>query len=385
MSPPAILVADHTLEHMDVLERALHDLDVEVVSARSGQRAVDLANECKPIVCLVNLRMPDMDGYSIAASIQGNPELAHIPIIFVGAQLEDDQLVLRSYEAGAVDIVRKPYDEHILRAKLATFIRLHVRSQRTHTLAQELALRNEELKNYATVIGHDLSAPVRTISGFTDLIREKWESGENRDDFPMLLEHLSKASNLMIQMIEGLREYGRVGQNAQRELVDLGDVIGWVETNLAVNIRETSARIVRGPLPTLLASRTQMIRLFQNLIENAIRFRREERPEIHIRSECTRSEVLVHVQDNGRGIHERDLRRVFGLFEQVGEATSEGGLGLGLALTRRITEEHGGSVRVDSTPGCGSTFTLSFPRHLSNPEDRCDDSIRESDPGLRRG
>lgn len=385
MPAPAILVADPTLDHADVLERALKDLDVQVVRARSGKHAVHLANEHKPIVCLVNLQMPDMDGHSVAASIQGSPELAHVPIIFVGAQLEDDQLVLRSYEAGAVDVVRKPYDEHVLRAKIATFIRLHVRSQRTHTLAQELALRNEELKNYATVISHDLSSPARTISGFTALLREQWESGESQEDVPVLLEHITKASDLMVQMIDGLQEYGRVGRNPHREVVDLGEVIGWVETNLAVNIRETTARIVRGPLPALMASRTQMVRLFQNLVENAIRFRREERPEIRIRSEFSHSELLVHVQDNGRGIEERDLRRVFGLFEQVGEPSSEGGLGLGLALVRRIAEEHGGVVRVHSTPGRGSTFTLHLPRHLCHAAGASDESNQEHDPDPRRG
>jgi PAS domain S-box-containing protein len=236
----------------------------------------------------------------------------------------------------------------------------------TERKRSEDALRrsNEALGEFAHVVSHDLQTPLRTVRSYTQLLAKRYQ-GQLDAEADEFISYVLSGTRAMETLIKGLLQYAIAGEDAPREAVDLRELVRSVVGGLAAPIEETGARIMYEGLPTVSANPLQMQQLFQNLIGNAIKYRRPEVvPEIRIRSELRRNQWWLCVADNGEGIPAEHCERVFAPLSRLhGEDIP--GTGLGLAVCKKIVEGLGGRIWVESERGQGSTFHFSLPAEHS--------------------
>ena len=231
--------------------------------------------------------------------------------------------------------------------------------ERTHELKQT----NEELQQFAYVASHDLQEPLRTITSFTQLLATRYR-GKLDEDADEFIGYIVSSSRRMTDLINGLLALVRLRKAGQPTTpISFEELLEDAKASLQAAIRESRAEIQHGPLPTLIVDRVQFSQLLQNLISNAIKYRREEGPVIRIEAKRDGSDWIFSVADNGQGFDQQYAERIFALFQRLHSRDVEG-TGMGLSISRKILERHGGRIWAESTPGVGSTFHFSLPVSL---------------------
>lgn len=227
----------------------------------------------------------------------------------------------------------------------------------------ELKRSNDELQSFAYVASHDLQEPLRTISSFTQLLERRY-GGKLDSDADEFIEYVVEAAQRMQQMINDLLDYSRIMTKVKEfEEINSEDILEEVIKSLKTTIDENNAVITHDKLPTVIADKGQLLRVFQNLIVNAIKFKKpDEPPRVHIacRKDEENNEYVFSVTDNGIGIEEQYFDRIFTIFQRLHTRDEYQGTGIGLSLVRRIVERHGGYMWVESEFGVGSTFYFSI-------------------------
>jgi PAS domain S-box-containing protein len=228
---------------------------------------------------------------------------------------------------------------------------------------KELQRSNEDLEQFAYVASHDLKEPLRMIASYAQLLSRKIDTKD-----PEAAEFVHFMENGVAKMkllINDLLEYSRIGTGDELfSSVDLNKVLEYVEQNLAIKLKESGATIVRRELPQLYGNSLMIMRLFQNLIENAIKFSREEElPKIEITSRQVEKNWLISVKDNGIGIDPQYHERIFSIFQRLHPADKYSGTGIGLSICRKIMEQHHGEIWLESKAGEGTVFHMAFPLH----------------------
>jgi light-regulated signal transduction histidine kinase (bacteriophytochrome) len=250
--------------------------------------------------------------------------------------------------------------------------------ERISLYASELERSNKDLEDFAYAASHDLQEPLRKIRTFGDRLESKYAEalGEEGRDY---LERLLNASRRGQTLIDALLIYSRVSiKVGPLTRVDLVEATQEALSNLEIRIEETDARIEVGDMPAVEADPNQMIAMMQNLIGNALKFRRDEEPprikisaEMIVASEQRRGQEFasssheklcqIRVEDNGIGFDEKYSERIFNPFQRLHGRSAYEGVGMGLAICRKIAERHSGSISAKSTPGAGSIFTVTLP------------------------
>jgi len=228
---------------------------------------------------------------------------------------------------------------------------------------RELRDMNEELGQFAYVASHDLQEPLRTITSFSQLLvaRYKGKLDEDADEF---IGYIITASRRMTDLINGLLQLVRLRKSGQPTLpISFEKLLSEAEISLQAAIRESQAQIEHGPLPTLVVDQVQFSQVLQNLISNAIKYRRDVPPHINVQARRERGNWIISVADNGRGFQPEFAERIFGLFQRLHGRDVEG-TGMGLSISRKILERHGGRIWAESKEGAGSTFYFSLPTSL---------------------
>ncbi|MDA1049729.1 MAG: PAS domain S-box protein [Planctomycetota bacterium] len=225
----------------------------------------------------------------------------------------------------------------------------------------ELKQSNRDLEQFAYVASHDLQEPLRSIAGYAQLLHVRLRDKLD-DDTREFLTYLSDAAKRMQGLIHGLLDYARVGRDGRLfEPTDLDALLDAKLCDLGSAIQECGAVITRDPLPTVTADPVQLGQLFQNLISNALKYRGERRPEVHIGVEQNEEVWTFSVRDNGIGIPQEQFERIFVIFQRLHGQGEYSGLGIGLSLVKRIVDRHGGRIWVESQAGRGSTFFFTLP------------------------
>jgi len=236
--------------------------------------------------------------------------------------------------------------------------------------AEEVKRSNRDLEQFAYIASHDLQEPLRAVGGYVKLLERRFP--QNMD--PKALEYIHGAADgaeRMERLISDLLAYSRVGTRGEIfSPADLDAILNEAMRNLQNSIGSTGAKITRGAMPALAVDATQMMQVFQNLIGNAIKFRGERPPEIHVGAEKQPGRWVFSVRDNGIGIEPQYFERIFQIFQRLHTRRHYSGTGIGLAICKRIVERHDGAIWVESEPGQGSTFFFSLPDISAiNPHD----------------
>jgi signal transduction histidine kinase len=348
----------------DILERE----GFRVVGCGSAADALERIRQHNFSVALFGPRMPDLGGTQLLERMRGYDEHLRV-IVFSGAASSDATPVAR--ERGAFACVERPGDSselirHVYRACQERAN--HEARDLQRAVAErmeELARSNHELDDFAFIVAHDLRSPLLTIAGYSQMLL---------DDYPMALDaagaeyltQIVRGVERMDRMIEDLLNYSRVGRSPQTlERVDLQAVVTHSVANLQASIREQGATIESGPLPTVLGNQSQLVQLFQNLIANAIKFRRDVVPVVRVKAQGSSGDWEFTVEDNGIGIAERDMGRLFQVFQRV-QCGNYPGTGIGLAICKKIVERHGGRIWLDSAVGQGTKVLFTLPKAESS-------------------
>jgi two-component system sensor histidine kinase/response regulator len=364
-----ILIVNDRPEQLMTLEVLLASLQQNVIIARSGKEALRQVAASQHAVILLDIRMPEMDGFETATLIRQRKESEHTPIIFVTAFGQDELDLSRCYSLGGVDFVQTPIVPQILRAKVGVFIELFKKTQKIEQQAIELRERlaelteiNRELEAFTYSLSHDLRGPLRAIQGFTRMVLEDSaeELGEGGKE---LLNRVVLATDRMQRLMQDLLAFSRVSrQELRRESVDAEKLLQEI-VNEQPSLQPPRANInIQCPLLSIRGDRASLTQCFTNLLSNAVKFVPQGVvPHVRIYSQKIGDKVRLWIEDNGIGIQRGAHLKIFEIFQRLPQNTHYEGEGVGLAIVRRAVERMGGKVGVESEPGKGSRFWIELP------------------------
>jgi signal transduction histidine kinase len=405
VEPVNILIVDDEPRNLAVLESILEHPGYRLVRAGSGEDALLALMREEFAVLVLDVRMPGMSGFEVAQLVKERRRTAGIPIIFLSAYYNEDQHILEGYVSGAVDYLHKPVNPSVLRSKVGVFAELHRKErelaaanrlllaevaerreaqaqlnelaqtlerrvrERTHDLeASEALLREagQRKDEFLATLAHELRNPLAPVRNAIELLKRD-PGARDRVDWATRL--VDRQVGTLARLIDDLMDVSRINQGRfelRREPLALGEVIAdAVETvrpqieaarqQLAVQLPDASLR--------LQADRTRMAQAFTNLLHNATKYT-DAGGRIEVGVAVEEDAAVVSVRDSGVGIPADRLESVFEMFTQVESSLdrSRGGLGIGLSLTLRLVQMHGGTVRAHSDgPGQGSRFDVRLP------------------------
>ena len=374
-SAKTILIVDDMPANLGVLTSHLERQGYVAVVAQGGEEGIERAEFVGPDLILLDVMMPGLDGFETCRRLKASAITRDIPVIFMTA-LTDTSDKLTGFAVGAVDYVTKPLNGAEVLARIDTHLTLYgLRQQlaaQNELLQREIAVRTEtqaallrsntELEQLAYVASHDMQEPLRMVASYLQLVAQRYK-GQLDSDADEFIGYAVDGAKRMQALINDLLAYSRVGTKARPfEPTDCGKVLETALANLRIAVKESGAQVTHGPLPVVMGDPMQLPQLFQNLIGNALKFRRIDPVQVHVAAEPADGEWRFTVRDNGIGIAPEYFNRIFVLFQRLHGRGDYPGTGIGLAICKKIVERHGGTITVDSQPGSGSTFSFTIPR-----------------------
>ncbi len=379
-----ILLVDDDPSNLVALESTLETLNQNLIKAASGKDALRHVLNNDFALILLDVKMPNMNGIETATAIRERERSRHIPIIFLTGQASAADMMFKGYSAGAVDYLLKPLRPDVLRAKVEVFVELALirkRLQREATertrvaaevskLNEELAIKNqqlaksyEELESYSYSISHDMRAPLRAMKGYSEVLLDEC-SEQLSPEHQAFLRKIVGGAERLDHLIRDVLTYSMLSRNR----IELGPVDldrlarDIIEQYPGLQLPEADVQ-VEGRLPEVLASEALLTQCISNLLVNAAKFVAAGTvPRVRISAESRGSRVRIWFADNGIGISERDLQRVFDIFVKVHPTEMYSGTGIGLSIVRRAAEKLGGGTGVESTLGRGSRFWIELKK-----------------------
>lgn len=262
---------------------------------------------------------------------------------------------------------RKRLEEALQRMNQELEHRVEERTAQLLGANEALVRSNLELQQFTYVAAHDLQTPLRSISGFAQLLQQEFR-GRINDQADLWIGQLVHHVERMHELIQDLLIYSGVDSPGRPfELTDFRELFDAALASLREDIARSGATVTRGELPTLMGDRIQLAQVMHHLIDNGIKYRGKEPPRVHVAAERQEDEWLFSVRDNGIGIDKKHHRRIFEIFRRLHSQQAYPGTGIGLAICRRVVQRHGGQIWVESEPGWGSTFYFTLPDGAPGP------------------
>ena len=353
---PNILIVDDRRENLVATEKTLKHLQATIFKAMSGNEALSLMLRNRFALVLLDVQMPEMNGFETAMLMQEHESTRNVPIIFVTAISKEEKYATQAAEIGAVDYIFKPINPDILRSKVKVYLDLYVQREQILKLNRTLSRSNADLEQFAYVASHDLQEPLRMVATYTELLAEYFKDSLDEKS-EKYIKYAIDGAKRMQQLVKELLAYSRVDtQGQQLAPIKTDVVVKNVLDGLKIAIEDSRADIVCGELPVVRADMVQLAQVFQNLIGNALKFRGDRPARIRIGAEQNDDKWTFHVRDNGIGIDKQYAEVVFQMFQRLHERGRYDGNGIGLAIAKKIVERHGGRIWFDSELDKGSTF-----------------------------
>ncbi len=402
MMQQKILLVDDREDNLFSMETILEADGYKFVKASSGRQALKiLLSEFDFALILMDVKMPNLNGFETASLIYEREKLKHIPIIFITANNYGEENIFKGYRTGAVDYIYKPINPELLRAKVSVFVELYRKNHQlllqeqklkaiNKTLQNEirevkelnrqllknidrLESANKELDRFAFMASHDLQEPLRKILTFSDRLRGKCTTLDT--DSINYIDRIQKAAGRMQALIEDILTFSKLSVEEDTLVsTDLNDLVKEVLTDIEGKVQEKKAEIHVNKLPALPVNPNLIRPLFYNLISNALKYSKKDVPPvIRIRSETGPNANFtngkepqikycrIYVEDNGIGFEQEYAEQIFGMFKRLHPGTEFEGTGIGLALCKKIVEKHNGFISAKSKPNVGSTFIIALP------------------------
>jgi light-regulated signal transduction histidine kinase (bacteriophytochrome) len=371
MSKPRykILIVDDNLNDRQISKQYLQrdpDHDYTFWEAETGAQGLALSRGVRPDCILLDYRLPDLDGLQFLSRLHAEDGQPAPAVVFLSDQ-GDEQVALEAMKLGVQDcLVTAAVTSDRLRRAVVSAIEKAALSRAVAVHTRALQQANEELRQFAYVVSHDLNEPLRTVRSFLQLFvrrsHQKLDS-EDREYITFAVEGVER----MQQMLADLLAYTKAGgQEIVRTPVNCQELLARVIDDLHVAINECGATITHDSLPTVSGDATQLRQLFQNLVGNALKFRATVPPRVHISARPEVGHWRFAVRDNGIGVDPSQAERIFRVFQRLHTRKEHPGTGIGLAICQKIVTRHGGRIWVESTPGQGATFYFTIEEKNSH-------------------
>jgi signal transduction histidine kinase len=415
---PKILLVDDREDNLMSMETVLEQDSYKIVKASSGRDVLKiLLSDFDFALILMDVQMPNLNGFETASLIYERERLRHIPIIFITAINYGEENIFKGYRAGAVDYIYKPVNPDLLRAKVSVFVDLYRKNHRLLLQEQKLVAinkslemeinerkaseetvtelnrrlleniarletANKDLDLFAFMASHDLQAPLRKVRMFSDRLLLNHKETLNKDG-QLYLERIREVSKRMQDLINDILRFSKISvERESLQEVDLNEVLNEVLSEMEGIIREKNAELIIDKLPVLSVNALLMGPLFSNLISNALKYSRKQvSPIIRIRSETSPDAVShglngnngvngkemetrycrIHVEDNGIGFDQKYAEQIFDMFRRLHPSPDYEGTGIGLAICKKIVEKHQGFISALGRPDEGASFIVSLP------------------------
>ena len=359
-----LLLEDNELDvELEIEHLRKAGLTLNAVRVDTRNSFLEALRNRRPDLILADYKLPEFDGLTALNIAQ--EFCPDVPFLFVSGAI-GEEIAIDSLKRGATDYVLKQRLDRLAPAVQRALEEAQERRERKQAQerlaqqARELAVLNADLQQFAYAASHDLREPLRTISVFSRLLVERY-SGELDAEAQEYLSFIESSAQHMSSLLQDLLLYTKIPADERRsEPVDLNEVFKNVVFVFRTGIEESQATITAENLPTVHGNRSQLGLVFQNIIGNALKYRSQEPPRIHVSAHHNSDDVVISVQDNGIGFDQNYADRIFELFKRLRNREYPGS-GLGLAICKRIVQLHGGRIWATSKPDNGSTFYFSLP------------------------
>jgi signal transduction histidine kinase len=326
--------------------------EFEIIEAATGEGAFRIACEQSPALVLLDVNLPDIDGTAVCKRIKTDPRTQGIMVLQISASAVEISDAVRGLEGGADAYLVEPVEPELLVAHVRSLLRLR---------ESELTLRrlNDRLQQFAFLASHDLQEPLRVIMLYSQLLEEVKGNFTPREQ--MLLDRVTEGAHRMHLLIGDLLAYSKATiMELESTPVALSTCYNHAISALAGAMEGLQVNLTCDPLPWVEGDSVGLTQVFQNILSNAIKYRRGNEVQVHVTAVQQSRKVVVSIADAGQGFNPSYAEHVFGVFKRLhGQDTS--GSGIGLALCRTIVERHGGRIWAQSEPGKGSVFFFSVP------------------------
>ena len=382
-----LLIVDDLPENLRALNALIRENDRSVYQASSGEEALALLLEHDFALAILDVQMPEMDGFELAQLMRGTDKTRHIPIVFVTAAGKEMNFSFQGYESGAVDFLHKPLDINAVQSKVNVFVALHQQRaetrrqvqalehsrQQQEALLQELRATQAELQRslrmrdeFMSMVAHELRTPLNTLFLETQMRTLNLERGNLAafapEKLPKMVARDARQIRSMVRLIDDMLVVSRISSgklSIRREPVDLAALVRRVAEDLAPGPDQIRVQVQDDTQIEGFWDGFRVEQIVVNLISNALRY--GEGKPVDISLAKTRNSAVIEVRDHGIGIGAKDQERIFDAFERVMHQDRTGGLGLGLFITKQLVDAHGGAITLQSQPGHGALFSVTLP------------------------
>ncbi len=367
-----ILVVDDRRENLLAMKTALKHVDAQIIEARSGNEALSLMLRCNLALVLLDVQMPEMDGFEVAALMRDNENTKHIPIIFMTAISKDDEYVFKGYETGAVDYLFKPVNANILQAKVRVFLDMYRQKRELEAARRDAETANLAKSEFLANMSHEIRTPMTAILGFAETLLTEGDITKAPPQRIEAVRTIIRNGEHLFCLINGILDLSKI-EAGKLNLECLRcspsqlahDVISLMQIRAEAKGFPLELKC-HGNIPrTIRTDPTRLRQILINLVGNAVKFTETGGVCLEMRLDRQGGEgpiMQFEVRDTGIGMNEEQIGQLFKAFSQVDASTTRkfGGTGLGLAISKRLAEMLGGDIAVRSEPGKGSSFRVSI-------------------------
>jgi two-component system sensor histidine kinase/response regulator len=374
---PRILVVDDRKENLLAFSAVFSGLDYEIVEAQSGKEALRLLLHQEFSLILLDVNMPEIDGFETARLIRQRKAPAVLPILFISAREPDEEDRRQAFSLGAIDYIGKPIIPEVLRGKVSALLDLQSRAesleaavrQRTQEL-EDLNLRAEklrgtvaELEAFSYSLSHDMKGPLRAMQSYSKILEADF-ADKLPDEAKSMVRRIGSAANRLEKMVADVLAYSRMTlEPISKKAVEMEALIGGIiEHDSHLQPPEATIRI-EGPLPSVIGHPASLVQCVSNLLYNAVKFVAPGvQPQVTIRAQEVEGSIRFWFEDNGIGIASGARLSIFEPFQRLHSEKQYEGTGLGLTIVRKAVEKMGGQFGVESEQGKGSRFWIQLAK-----------------------
>jgi signal transduction histidine kinase len=377
-----VLIIDDTPANIYSIENLLNKEGRRFLTASNGKDGLKMAFNNNVDLIILDVQMPDMDGFEVASVLKSNKRTRDIAIIFASAEKSERASIMKGFEGGAVDYLLKPLDPELTKAKVDVLLQIQLQKkellEKNESLERadaqikklnnelkknldQLEVINKELESFSYSVSHDLRAPLRALIGYSTMLEEEY-GDKVGDEGKKWIKTIASKGARMNQLIDDLLEFSKAGKKQlQIANIEMHELVNTLCNELKESLQHRATVVIKDLHPAV-GDPMLLRQVWINLISNAIKYSsKQEESTVEISSTVNDTHIIYSVKDNGAGFDMQYADKLFGVFQRLHKETEFAGTGIGLSIVHRIVSRHGGNVWAESAVDAGATFHFSLP------------------------